>query len=52
MVMKNIPVLRVFLYLLLFLFSFLIFDSATVAGAVGVALMALYHFSSKWRNGL
>jgi hypothetical protein len=39
--------LRIFLYFLLFIGSFLIFDSATVVASVLLAVGALDHFISK-----
>ena len=39
-------VLKILFYLVLFFFSFLIFESVSVIVAVGVALFALYYFTS------
>jgi len=45
---------NILIYLLLFLFSFMVFDSTTLMIGVFFAMMALYHFSTKWakRNQL
>ena len=40
-------VFKILLYLVLFSISFLIFESLSVIGAVGVALFALYYFTLK-----
>ena len=39
---------NILIYLLLFLLSFMVFDSTTLMIGVFFALIALYHFSSKW----
>jgi hypothetical protein len=39
---------NIFIYLLLFLVSFMVFDSTTLMIGVCFALIALYHFSSKF----
>ena len=38
--------LKILFYLILFCFSFLIFESISVIVAVGIALFALYYFTS------
>ena len=40
-------VFKIFFYLILFCFSFLIFESISVVIAAGVGLFALYYFTSK-----
>ena len=39
-------VFKILFYLVLFFFSFLVFESVSVIVAVGVALFALYYFTS------
>ena len=46
MVGKGSDILKIFIYLVLFCLSFLIFESISVIAAVGIALFALYYFTS------
>jgi len=39
---------NILIYLLLFLLSFMVFDSTTLMIGVFFALIALYHFTAKW----
>ena len=44
---RRSEIFKILFYLVLFCFSFLIFESISVIVAVGVALFALYYFTSK-----
>ena len=43
---RRSEVFKILFYLVLFFFSFLVFESVSVIVAVGVALFALYYFTS------
>ena len=47
MVGEGGDILKILLYLVLFCLSFLIFESISVIAAVGIALFALYYFTSE-----